>query len=57
MLYWSLLLFFASLISGVFAFFGSEIAKVLLVMFALLCAWTLWQARRGSAPNNRGPDS
>lgn len=57
MLYWSLLLFFATVISGIFAFFGSETGKVLLVMFALLCAWTLWQARRGRAPNNLGPDS
>ena len=57
MFYGSILLFFATLAAGVFAFLGSEAGKVLLVTFALLCAWTLWQARRHRAPRNDGPDS
>lgn len=57
MFYWSILLFLATVVSGIFAFFGSETGKVLLVTFALLCAWTVWQARRHRAPRNLGPDS
>jgi hypothetical protein len=57
MLYWSVLLFLAALLSGVFALFGSEVAKVMLVTFTALCAWTLWRAWHARAPRNLGPDS
>lgn len=57
MFYWSVLLLIAAIASGIFALLGSEIAQVLLVTFTLLCAWTLWRARKARAPRNLGPDS
>jgi hypothetical protein len=57
MFYWSIVLFAAALLAGVFAVIGSELAMGLLVTFALLGAWTLVRARRGAAPRNLGPDS